>query len=299
MFVSNKKAVNGGHHPDLKKPPTECAPGIGTNVCSPEIGIKKMREFLEYIRPEIAPKVKSMSREEVVNTLKDTLKVDAESGILNNSEFRRFGNAKLADKILNLYFNPKKPGTLLDNFNIDEKLEQWARSSEKLYGKKFYHVPFQMIDFEQQKDHLATLYIPDIIKNYDCLGVVFNTDVSTGRGIHWFSVFLDFAHKGTADDPYQLEFFNSSGNPPQAEPYNNVYNWLEHTAHVILKDTGKKSKVIIASQEQIQHSKTECGMWALIYILSRLEGRPPNWLYKIGANDSDMIKLREHLFRKY
>ena len=37
-------------------------------------------------------------------------------------------------------------------------------------------------------------------------GMVCNTDSSSGSGIHWFSIFIDFTL-----NPIQIEYFNSSG----------------------------------------------------------------------------------------
>lgn len=288
----------GGDHPELKKEPKECAPHIQSDVCTTVPGLKRMKEFLYNKNSKLSNK--NMSPNEIVETLKDMLNVESESGIWNHSEFRRYVDTRLADNILKENFKPKGPGTwgstaLLDNFNIDESLQQWAKVGPTVFKKKFHHIPFQMIDFEDRKTELATTYFPDIVKNYDCFGVVLNTDVSTGPGKHWFCIYGDFTKKGSSEDPHTLEFFNSSGNPPTSE----VHNWLESTQHQILKDTGKRCKIVIAAPKRLQDSKTECGMWSLLYIQSRLKGYPPNWFYKVKVNDNDMIELRKHLFRRY
>jgi hypothetical protein len=46
----------------------------------------------------------------------------------------------------------------------------------------------------------------------------------------------------------------------------------------------------------IQDSDTECGMWSLLYIRSRLEGKSPTWIYDAKLTDDDMINYRKFVF---
>jgi hypothetical protein len=128
---------------------------------------------------------------------------------------------------------------------------------------------------------------------YKCFGVVLNTDVSSGRGKHWFAIYGDLDHKGTDKDPIVLEYFNSSGNPPMRE----VANWLEAAKQDLLKNYSIEADSVVSANRRLQNSMTECGVWSLMYILSRLKGHEPNWYYKTRANDADMIELRSFLFR--
>jgi len=240
----------------------------------------------------------TLSDLDVVEVLKKELGVFSESNIWENERFKNYAGINDSTYVLNNYFKPEGPynsTALLNNFNIDATLKQWKDHSDTLFKCKFYHVPFQMIDFAKTKTELATLDIYNVIKSgYNCLGVVLNTDVNTGRGKHWFCLFCDFKHSGSIDDPYTLEYFNSSGNPPMSE----VEIWLQTNKHNMKKTYDKNCSIVRSASRRLQHSQTECGVWSLMYIKSRLENRGVNWFYKVRADDRDMILLRKHLFRK-
>ena len=277
---------------------TQCAvdPLGLKKICSAPEQVKEMKSFL--MQQGCTPGyVRSLKTDKILEELKKKLGVTTEAEIYGNESFRRhIGNYK-ADSILKDKFVPTGPSdstALLDNFNIDNTLAQWSNGSKKEFGRCFYHIPFQMIDFQEEKTELANINLMGLIKNgFDCFGVVLNTDVSSGRGKHWFALFGDLKHKGTQDDPYVLEYFNSSGYPPRPQ----VTVWLEKVKHDMLKDHKKYVDIVYAAHKQIQYSQTECGVWSLTYILSRLLGKPHDWMVKVGVNDADMINLRKNLFR--
>lgn len=284
--------VTGGKLP--KEELTECALP-GRDVCVDTKDIKYMHEFLRYVTPD--GDKKKLSDKETVERLKRILNVNSEAEIWEHSKFRKFVGDDKAALILEKNYIPEGPGlstALLNNENIDDSLELWALNGKERFQKKFYHIPYQMIDFERKKTELALLNIPDLIQQkYDCFGVILNTDYSDGKGKHWFCLFGDLMHKGTSADPIRLEYFNSSGNSPLPE----VAVWLEKTKHNLLRDNGIHTEIVYSARQRLQHSQTECGVWSLLYIKSRLEGHPPGWFYKVQADDADMIEYRQHLFR--
>ena len=139
-------------------------------------------------------------------------------------------NAELADITT---ANMKQPGPRdkewLDNSNIDS----YMRLMKVLYelpsnrvGKGehglFYPYAFNMIDFQHAKlngqaSDLATspphaIFATESEQSpegetllYDTFGCVLNSDVSTGRGQHWVSFFVDLRD----DQRWTVEFFNS------------------------------------------------------------------------------------------
>ena len=62
------------------------------------------------------------------------------------------------------------------------------------------------------------------------------------------------------------------------------------------KDLPKIAEVKKITELEIQKSHTECGVFSLIYIYSRLKGKPQNWFAVIGIKDSHMLKFRKRLF---
>jgi hypothetical protein len=290
----------GGHMEENEYSISECSMHVhGENgSCAPKPTIDKIRKFLVSLGKYSDQQVSRLTDNEIIKIAKSEVGVDKESQLYTDRRVQEFlGGSKEARKTLEDYFKAEGPANstaLLDNFNIDETIAKWAKHSESLFGKKFYHVPFQMIDFAQRGTELAHLNIRKLMSDgYKCFGVVLNTDVSSGRGKHWFAIYGDLDHKGTDKDPIVLEYFNSSGNPPMRE----VANWLEAAKQDLLKNYSIEADSVVSANRRLQNSMTECGVWSLMYILSRLKGHEPNWYYKTRANDADMIELRSFLFR--
>jgi hypothetical protein len=277
---------------------TECAGDqLGTkNVCSRD---KELRLMTAFAKEKNIPLAKTP--EALIKNIMDYLKVEKESEIYENSEFTWYTGSAASDAAEKL-FKPKGPANstdLLNNYNIDNTMKQWAGEG-KIKNKKFYAVPFQMIDFANQRSELNNLDIPDLMhKGYDSFGVVFNTDVSSGRGKHWFCVYGNLkpngvGQPGTEKNPITIEYFNSSGNPAKEE----VVVWMEKLIADLLHDNKIYAVRVNAVQgNQIQKSKTECGMWSLIYIWSRLMDKPTDWLIKNNATDEEVIEARKRFFR--
>ncbi len=289
-------SIYGGGLPGLDGPVTECSADIhGTQtVCSRKQELDHMRQYLRANNI----KADNFDNYEIIEAMKKTLGVKTEAKIYEHPKFRKHIGGSKADKVLETEF--KEPGpandtSLLDNFNIDNTLKKWAHKAPEKFNKKFYSMPFQMIDFAKTRTELSKIDLYKLIEDgYDCMGVVLNTDVSTGRGKHWFCLFVDLKHSGKSDDPITIEYFNSSGFEPRSE----VVVWMESTCHDMITKYDLYCKIInVANGRQLQFSRTECGMWALVYILSRLCGHEPEWIIKVKANDNDMIKYRKKLFR--
>jgi len=283
--------IQGGAIPEAKLKATECL-FEDNKICTSINGINIMKNFLNDLNYDTS----ELTNAEVVDLLKKELNVTSESNIWDHIRFKKYAGVSKSNFILKNYFKPPGPAdstALLDNYNIDNTLEQWSHNSQSLFGRKLYYIPFQMIDFAKMNTELSQIDLGEVINDgYDCLCVVLNTDISSGKGKHWFCLFCDFKHKD--GDPYTIEYFNSSGNPPRTE----VEIWMQKAVYDLKKKYSKKCIIIRSASRRLQYSQTECGVWSLMYIKSRLQGHNYNWFYKTDANDNDMIKLRKHLFRK-
>lgn len=189
-----------------------------------------------------------------------------------------------SDAILEAYYKPEGPRDTNDwfsNINIDTVLSNWSKEFPF-----FYHVPFQMIDFYKTNSTLAQLYIPDIASQYQSLGVVINTDYSSGPGIHWFCVYMDFTNK-------TLEYFNSSGNMPMVE----IQAYL-HKVRNDFKVIGEEYTIVIASRIMHQLSESECGPYSMYYIWSRLHKVSHSVFDEKRIPDEKMYEFRQTLFRQ-
>jgi hypothetical protein len=282
--------VTGGALP-LPVNDTVCSmPGM--EICAMRGDVEIMRQFML----QFDEKCGGYSAKRLVKELMGRLGVTTEAAIWEHRDFRNYIGTDVAEDRLRTHYKTQGPHSstaLLDNNNIDITLAQWALHGKKRFGLRFHHIPFQMIDFAQYGSELARTDLAVLKRDYDCFGVVLNTDIHTGRGKHWFCIYGDLKHAGTEADPIKVEYFNSSGNPPRTE----VEVWLERTRVELLRDHNIYMDVVRSVPRRLQYSNTECGMWSLLYILSRLSGKPPGWFYKVDAGDADMISYRASLFR--
>lgn len=252
-------------------------------VCSPKNIVNKMAEFLKTKGITSIPK----DPVKIVGNLKDMMNCNSESCIIKQPEFIKFAKIANINELLDNFFKPEGPAThfgLLSNFNIDDVLDQLQ---EKFQG--FLHIPFQMRDFEKVGSELATIDLAEKFRSgIKSFGVVFNTDWSTGRGIHWYCIFGE-----KHPDKIVIDYFNSSGNAPQPE----IQAWLQKTKHYLSKELKIPVEIKYSIGIKFQNDEHSCGVYCLMYIWLRLEGVPGNWFRKDNFGDALMHKARKALFR--
>ena len=213
--------------------------------------------------------------------------------------------------------------SLLNNFNIDNVMEQYMN----IFPHFFAHM-FNMVDYAQysivdgylanRPDSLATLSFNEIYagKNvprgsrthsningepFKCTGCIINSDSYKNSGKHWMALFAD----ARDDKCWTVEFFNSSGNPPVPA----WIDWLQRTKiemEAILDANAAagrtpnskscKVEVIRSCTKQQQYSKTECGVYSLVYVYSRLKGVPARYFDTYEVADTNMFKARGLFF---
>lgn len=247
------------------------------------------------------------SNNNVIEKIENELKCDTESCVLTHPAFSEFvrketGNLDVIKQDLYVNFKTKGPRNntdLLNNFNIDDTLLRWGREF-----REFYPCPFSMIDFKTvdsefgcadlYKVFSGQAYYKDPINGeqegpFNTYGCVLNTDVSTGRGKHWVCMFVD-----CRSSMWTIEYFNSSGNPPHID----VTEWMETQRNKLLKIHDNVETITVTNIVH-QKSNTECGMYVLYYIRSRLDGVDYKHFLSKRIDDSEVTKFRKHVFRKY
>lgn len=272
---------------DLPSKPIECNPSIAGSVCaSPTV--------IEIISKKISKGGKGVSNDSpvaIIEMAKTVTECDTESCVV-----RKILPSSAADTELKTRFKPTGPRIgeqLLDNFNIDEVLAQYAQKH-----KEFKHIPFQMIDFNERGTELSKINLSKLIESgVKSVGCVLNTDTSAPghHGIHWFAIYCDLSRTGTALDPYTIEYFNSSGNLPMEQ----VQIWANQKKHELENSIRHvRCEIIIASRVRQQSDEHSCGPYSLYYIISRLEGTPWRWFGTHSITDAKMHEFRRHLFRE-
>lgn len=230
--------------------------------------------------------------------------VEAAAGPQALARFRHAAEAVLKPP------GPRHTTALLSNFDIDGVLEHWAAECTD-----FHNCPFAMMDFLTADSYCQLRHVRghDLLAGrleqtvFDetaaglrrtvrrpnrTLGCVLNTDVSTGPGKHWVCVFVDCR----GDGAWTIEYFNSSGNPPPSP----VVQWAARVAGELdaARDDPKKPPARLEAVSDVRHQKsnTECGVYSLYYIRSRLDGRPSSDFANWVVPDDAMVEFRRHLF---
>jgi hypothetical protein len=148
--------------------------------------------------------------------------------------------------------------------------------------------------------------------NLEYFGLVCNTDLSSGGGVHWFSIFIDFRPyynmlKNNKYEPITIEYFNSSGYPITAGSHRNKFinyftdleDSLDKYLNEKFKTNLKLCKFIQATHIEHQRSDTaNCGSYSLFYIYSRLNNVSISHFTNNKITDEEMEDFRKHLWRK-
>ena len=203
---------------------------------------------------------------------------------------------QLEKKLRMLPEPPATESSLLSNINIDGRLTLAANHAEN----RFVNLGFSMVDFNDGKKYRTKLTIPTIfeIMNQNpeakYFASVLNHDMSSGGGTHWVVVLIDVGVKDIV-----LEYFNSSGMPAPSR----VMWWA---SEFIDKAPGKLKnhkpvRFVQVLDRAMQHmtDTTECGVYSLYYVLSRLAGNPYDDFRYTKRTKSDMRKYRSFLFREH
>lgn len=125
------------------------------------------------------------------------------------------------------------------------------------------------------------------LKNY---GIVCNTDLSSGGGIHWFSIFIDF----TSDSSYNIEYFNSSGYDIRNKKFKEYFLNL---ADEITREVKQCNFIKVTDIQHQREDTANCGSYALFYIWKRLNGTPYSYFAENKIKDEHMEEFRKFLYR--
>lgn len=192
----------------------------------------------------------------------------------------------LGEEKVEKFYNPKGPfnnNNWLSNVNIDNCLKLYA-----IKYKEFLHLPFQMIDFAKYNTELTNIDWKTVVNAYKCLGVVLNTDITGNPGQHWFALFIDWR-----SDPVSFEYFNSSGRSPPDE----IMEFAAKSMTALQQYLGKTPIFEAVAKVRHQTKNSECGMYSLFYIISRIKKIPYSKFMYNKIDDSQVEKLRPIYFR--
>ena len=227
---------------------------------------------------------------DVCNNIKNISKCNSEycwltiSDIVNNLtniEIKEFKES----------FRPSMPKEWKDNFNewlsttdINKVLLQYEKANPE-----FEYLGAHPIDAHKcsVSDEVCSIDIIDLLdKNKTKVGIVFNTDDSSGQGEHWVSFYVDLEGINRKNKP-SIYFFDSTGDEPQKE--------IDNLAKKIRKQCKKIKLDLDYVVNDIQHQRkdTECGIYSIYFITEMLKGKDFNKFVKNIKDDKFMEKYRK------
>ena len=185
-------------------------------------------------------------------------------------------------KAIKKNFKPKSPKgeqEWLSSVDIYDVMEQYMHKFPS-----FMFLGPVPIDFSDYSNALSRINLKKLKKSKKHIGIVFNTDPSYKSGEHWISMFIDLNNK-------TICFFDSVGENPPKEVKQFMNKIIKQA-----KGLGIKLKQII-NDKQHQKLDTECGVFSLHFIISRLEGKSCDYINNNIIKDKEMNKYRKKYFR--
>jgi hypothetical protein len=154
-----------------------------------------------------------------------------------------------------------------------DDIETLEKQYEKLFGNYKFIGTFPM-DFDLKSETgkclISALCSMDIRKlageGKTQIGIVFNTDVSSGPGEHWVAVFCDL--RSELEYP-RMTYFDSYGQSPEKEIKTLMKRWKQ-----AWDASGVHSKPMVLSYNKTRHQykESECGMYCLYFHYCCLTG---------------------------
>lgn len=269
----------------------DCAFNIEKNgeFCAPTEVVDKLKQVIGNYGAGLSKII--IDDKIVLSTLKTKLGCENETCVLKHPDISNIVGADTVNKIIHENFKPIGPRNNTNWFSNND-IDSVLRQVQKKYtDKKFLHIEFQMIDFAKIGTALAKLDWPTkYSEGYRTFGTVFNTDKSTGRGQHWFSI---YASVEDSEPYFTLEYFNSSGEDPMDE----IVSWMKDVKLQWQPFFVKKIKDMVVTHIVNQEDNHSCGAYSLYYIMSRLSGTPCQYFAHNAIGDENMLEFRKYLFR--
>lgn len=154
-------------------------------------------------------------------------------------------------------------------------IEQAEKEYEKLF-KKYVFLGCIPIDFDLKSptgkclvDALCSTSLKKLYrKGKTQIGIVFNTDVSTGPGEHWIALFCDLSPE--LEQP-RITYFDSYSEKPEKEVQRLMKRWKEEW-----ETTGVHDKPMLTTYNKTRHQfkDSECGIYSLYFHYACLNNIP-------------------------
>lgn len=119
-------------------------------------------------------------------------------------------------------------------------------------------------------------------KKYNKVLIVLNTDPNHKQGQHWLAMCIDNNLK-------LIEYFDSLGDPPNKMIKRFLKNLIKEYPNYKLE----------INDIQHQYGKSECGVYAIYFLIQKLKGKLLKSINKKIIKDDFINKFRDKIFRMY
>lgn len=175
------------------------------------------------------------------------------------------------------------PTTWLTNYDIDNIMKYYTQK----YSNFYYHFALG-VDIERRSfgrcyyGNLCEFKLEDLERNNkDCFGVVANTVSIDASGQHWTALFISVKTK-------EIIFYNSAIDPP----HELISKFMERIQNESKELYGKPFPIKYNTKRH-QYSNTECGMFAVYFLIQMIRGISfETFVNDEDITDKNMICLR-------
>jgi hypothetical protein len=183
-------------------------------------------------------------------------------------------DVNLREKIRYFTFKPKMTRSMrtwLSTNDINQVMQQYQE-----LDKTFKFVGALPSDFYTQ----VKVEYGEVLK-YKRVGIVFNLDTHDKAGSHWVAFLVDNVQR-------TAEYFDSTGAPPNV-----------HIKRFIKKllDSYIEGYTLLVNKTVHQEKNSECGVYAMFYLIQRLFGKDFGSLSENVIKDDQMNVFRKVIFR--
>jgi hypothetical protein len=177
----------------------------------------------------------------------------------------------------------KNPNTWLNTYDIYYVMKQYEKENSDF----MFLGPIPSDCPTKIKCELSNLDLINLKKNgINKIGIIYNTDVSSGPGQHWVAVYIDNKNN-------EVNFYDSYG----TKSISLITKFISS-----LTEQYKKNNItptIIYNDKRHQYQGSQCGMYSMNFILERLHGKTMYDISKMDIPDAKMIYLRKLLYNTH
>lgn len=258
------------------EPDSECVEGL-SGSCLSKTSEKQLKEFVDEPHGKIEDYIEAAKEKSGCTEMKCVAKKLHEEYLKKDVVDPKVETTLREDVKYNFKpFGPREGTMWLSNVDIEGVLEKWSN----IYRDKVVVFPYCMIDFEKTGELFNDIDLESLRKKKYMAMCVLNTDVSSGPGKHWICTCIDMS----TDSP-TIEYFDSGGRPPPKPLYKKLLSLsVEH-----------KVKILMSSVVH-QRKNTECGVYCLYFLDSRLRGRDFSFFTDKRISDENIQIFRKYLF---